>query len=217
MANRQRRTEEAARASRRSRMELGGELREARLSAGLTLAACAVRLGWSRQRWARIEQARCQRFAVDDLHRMAAVLGLAVNVRCYPVGPPLRDIGQLAVIARLRPRLASTWKVRLEAPLPIAGDRRAFDLLPELRTITIAVEVMTRLRDVQAQLRTVNLKWRDGRATRLVIVIAATHLNRRALGGANRVLDDDFPLGTRAILAAFAAGRDPGANGIVLL
>jgi transcriptional regulator with XRE-family HTH domain len=187
-------------------MELGGELREARVAAGLTLAACAVRLGWSRQRWARIEQARCPGFALDDLHRMAAVLGLAVNIRCYPVGPPLRDIGQLAVIARLRPRLAPTWKVRL-----------AFDLLLELKPITVAVEVITRLRDVQAQLRIANLKWRDGRATRLVIVIAATHLNRRALGGASGVLDDDFPLGTRAILAAFAAGRDPGANGIALL
>ena len=53
--------------------------------------------------------------------------------------------------------------------------------------------------------------------SRLVVVVRATHHNRTALGSAADVLATTFPLGTRATLAALAAGEDPGENGIVLL
>ncbi len=79
------------------------------------------------------------------------------------------------------------------------------------------IEAFSRLADAQAQLRAVHIKARDMGIERVVIVIAGTHANRRALAEASHVLASDFPLDTRAVLAALSKGEDPGANGIVLL
>jgi hypothetical protein len=51
----------------------------------------------------------------------------------------------------------------------------------------------------------------------VVIVLAESASNRRALAEAADVIAADFPLGTRAVLRALSAGRDPGAHGIVVL
>jgi len=79
------------------------------------------------------------------------------------------------------------------------------------------VEVMTRLADVQAQVRAARRKQRDLGAERLILVIGGTTANRRALTDAGAVLRDAFELDTRTTLQALAAGIDPGADGIVLL
>ena len=68
---------------------------------------------------------------------------------------------------------------------------------------------MTRLADLQAQVRAAQLKARDIDATRLVIVATGTHANRRALADARPSLVQSFELDTRTVLAALAAGRDP--------
>jgi len=81
----------------------------------------------------------------------------------------------------------------------------------------VMIEAFTRLADAQAQLRAVQAKARDMGIGRVVLVIAATHANRNGLDMAADVVAADFPLGTRAVLSALGAGRDPGANGIVLL
>ncbi len=61
------------------------------------------------------------------------------------------------------------------------------------------------------------MKARDLGVGRVVVVVNVTEANRRALGAAVDVLAVSFPLGTRATLAALSAGRDPAANGLVLL
>lgn len=81
--------------------------------------------------------------------------------------------------------------------------------------MAIGVEFITRLRDVQAQVRAAMLKQRDSRAARVILVIRATHANRRAVLEAAAVLGATFPVRSRAVLAALAAGRDPGRNAIV--
>src|SRR5437762_5318688 len=101
--------------------------------------------------------------------------------------------------------------------MPITGDLRAVDARLTLDGCTIAVEAFTRLADFQAQSRASLLKKRDLSATRLVLLVAATHANRRALREAAGIVNASFPLGTRAILRALAAGRDPGADGVVLI
>jgi hypothetical protein len=63
----------------------------------------------------------------------------------------------------------------------------------------------------------VHLKARDLGIGRVVIVLAESASNRRALAEAADVIATDVPLGTRAVLRALSAGRDPGANGIVVL
>ena len=54
-------------------------------------------------------------------------------------------------------------------------------------------------------------------ATRLILVIAGTHANRRALAAARSTLLGAFDLDTRHVLTELAAGRDPGRDGVVLL
>ena len=97
------------------------------------------------------------------------------------------------------------------------GDPRAFDLVLRSADVTIAVEAETRLYDVQAQARRAMAKQSDGEIDRLVLLIADTKHNALVLRDARALLAGDFPLDTRAILRALREGRDPGANGIVVL
>lgn len=79
------------------------------------------------------------------------------------------------------------------------------------------VEALTRLSDFQAQSRAAILKKRDLGAARLILLVAATSANRRALREARDVVDMSFPLGTKTILAAMRDVRVPGADGVVVL
>jgi hypothetical protein len=82
---------------------------------------------------------------------------------------------------------------------------------------TIGVEAITRLRDVQAQIRAAQLKRHDAGVRRLVLLVGASRANRRALSEADALIRSSFPIATRAALAAFARGTDPGGDALVLL
>jgi hypothetical protein len=82
--------------------------------------------------------------------------------------------------------------------------------------VSVGVEAISRLRDVQAQVRAARLKQKDAEIQRLILLIAATHANRRALTAAGP-MRADFALTTRDALAALGAGGDPGDDAIVLL
>ena len=94
-------------------------------------------------------------------------------VKLYPLGGGIRDAAQARYIAAFVARVGRPWRVTLEAPVPIAGDLRAVDVLLASERARIAVEVITRLADLQAQVRAAQLKARDIGATRLILVIAA--------------------------------------------
>jgi transcriptional regulator with XRE-family HTH domain len=217
MPNRIRRVDEAAIAGRRLQADLGADLREARLAAGLRQIEVARAIDRSGARISRVERGRLRDLGIADVARHGAAVGLKLHARFYPAGGGLRDAAQLDLIRRVRARIGDRWSWTLEAPLNIPGDLRAFDALLRGPTGTIAIEAITRLRDAQAQLRDAARKQRDGGVPRLVIVVAANHHNREALASAGDVLATAFPLGTRATLAALTAGEDPGDNGIVLL
>jgi hypothetical protein len=118
---------------------------------------------------------------------------------------------------RLRVRSHERIRWQTEVPIPIAGDLRAADAMALIGECSIVFELYTRLVDVQAQTRAAHLKKRDLTATRLVLVVAATSANRRAIREAGPTLTDSFPMGTRAVLRALSRGDDPGGDGIVLL
>ena len=101
--------------------------------------------------------------------------------------------------------------------MPIAGDFRAADARATVPGCSLMFELWTRLSDYQAQTRAALLKRRDLRAGRLILVLLGSTANRRALREAGDAPRGSFPLETRAVLGALAEGRDPGANGIVLL
>ena len=94
---------------------------------------------------------------------------------------------------------------------------RAADAVAIIDDCSIVVEALTRLSDFQAQSRAAILRKRDLGATRLILAVAGTSANRRALREARDVLDASFPLGTKRILAALRKAKDPGADGVAVL
>ena len=209
---------EARRAIRRRTAALTDDLREARLAAGLSQSEIARALGSSASQIGRIERGEQGRVAIEDVAAFAASVGLRLSVNLYPVGGRLRDARQLQMIERYR-RLTveGGWRIGLEVPIGRPGDLRAFDLVLTRGSAVIAHEFVSRLRDVQAQVRPLLLKQRDAGIERLVLVVGASRGNRQAVAEAQSVLRESFPGGTKATLAAIRAGRDPGANGLVFI
>jgi hypothetical protein len=152
-----------------------------------------------------------------QLTQVAAAVGLRLSCKAYPIGAPIRDAAQVAYVERFLARIGASWGRQLEAPVPLPGDLRAADVVLRRDGCVIVVEVITRLADVQAQLRAAIEKARDIGATRLVIVLAATHTNRKALDAARGTLPGSFAIDTRGVMADLAAGRDPRVNAVVLL
>ena len=217
MANRQSTIREARRFGTWLLRETGRELRVARLTAGMTQAAVATQLGKSISHVSRVEHGLLRTIGIVQVTKHAAVVGLKPWIRLYPVVARPIDSAQLALLARFRERISDAWHVILEAPMPLPGDLRAADALISIDGCVCVVEVITRMADFQAQLRSAQLKKRDSHATRLILVVAANATNRRALHQAGAAVRDAFPLDTKATLRALAEGRDPGADGLVLL
>jgi transcriptional regulator with XRE-family HTH domain len=195
---------------------LGRELRVARILAGRTQADVARQIGASGAQVCRIERGNVPKVALQQLVRFAGVVGLRVWIRAYPGGRRLMDEPQLAVLGRLRTRCGA-WQLKTEVTMPIEGDIRAADAVLSNANCVIVVEAITRLADFQAQSRAALAKKRDLRADRLVLLVADTRANRRALLAAADLAAASFPLGTRDVLRALEAGEDPGADGIVFL
>ena len=108
-------------------------------------------------------------------------------------------------------------KWEFEVPIPQILDQRAIDAVLTLPAGRIGFEAWVRLADAQAQLRAAHLKQRDAELARMVVVVKATHANRRALVAAGAGAFDAFPGSTRRILSALSAGQIPVANGVVLI
>lgn len=217
VANRRRSIQEARDRWSRAWPALVDEVRAARLMAGLTQAAVAAALGVSGERVARVELRRVRSVGIDYLFSHAAAVGLKASIKFYPVGGAIRDEAQASYIARFVARIGHAWRVRLDVPIPLPGDLRAVDVLLQNSSCRIIVEVTTRLRDLQAQLRAAQLKQRDLSADRLILVIAGSHANRLALAAARPTLLATFELDTRRVLAALAAGNDPGRDAVIVL
>jgi hypothetical protein len=153
----------------------------------------------------------------SSLAAHAAAVGLRMWIRLYPAGSPLRDVAQARYIAEIVRRVGHRYAIQAEAPVPRPGDQRAADLLLIREDQRIAVEVVTRLTDLQAQVRGMQLKARDLNATRLICVVADTHANARVLREARPLLGALVELDSRRVLAELAAGRDPGRDAVVTL
>ena len=197
--------------------DLGDELRTARLIRGVTQARIAASIGISQAEVSRRERGRSRRFNGASLAVHAAAVGLRLSVKLWPVGGGVRDAAQARYVAAFVARVGRPWSVTLEAPIDLPGDLRAFDVLLVRREVRIAVEVITRIADLQAQVRAAQIKARDIGATRLVLAVAGSNANRRTLNAAAAMLVAGFDLDTRRILAALAAGADPGRDAIVVL
>lgn len=217
MANRVRRLSEAAQLAEWQLRQTGRELRLARIAAGMRLVDVARPVGISASQLSRMERGHSPDSGFRRLAKVAAAVGLKLTIHAYPAGGKLLDGPQLRLFDRLKQRAHPSWQWRTEVPMPIPGDLRAADACAAIPGCRMLVELYTRLSDYQRQSRSAMLKARDLGADRLILVLWGTAANRRALREAGNTVQPSFPLGTKAVLAALAAGRDPGANGIVLL
>jgi transcriptional regulator with XRE-family HTH domain len=199
------------------RTEAGRELRLARHNAGATQQQVADRIGWSKSKVSRIERGVTPRVSLEDLVLVSAVVGLRPSLKWFPTGRPLRDQGQIELLATLTRRMHPSWSHRHEVPMPRSGDLRAADLVSTIPGCRLMTEAIRRFADEQAQTRSAREKQRDLGADRLLIVVEATRANRRAIAAAGHELRHSFPISARSMLASLAAGLDPGGDGILLL
>jgi transcriptional regulator with XRE-family HTH domain len=188
----------------------------ARLAAGLSLREVARKVGVSDHRLARVERGDMGSLTIDLAARFAAMVGLELSAALHPVGDPVRDRGQLALIARFRPRLHRSLRWRTEEVIPIAGDLRSADGFIDGAGWDAVVEAEARVGDTQLVERRALAKKRDLGATRLIVLVAATRRNRTVLR-LHPELRERFPITTRACLRALAKGEDPGGDAIVVL
>jgi hypothetical protein len=149
--------------------------------------------------------------------RHGAAVGLKLYVKAFPLGRRLLDDVQLGMINGFNIRIHRSWERTLEAVVPIPGDLRAADELIRNEVCSCAIEAIARLADVQAQVRAAQAKRRDLGADRLILLVKATHANRRAIRDAGSMLLEAFPVHTRAAMRALSEGRDPGGDALILI
>ena len=186
------------------------------MTLNLSLAAVGREVGISVSQLSRVERGLAPGVPLDRIAATGAVLGLKLSVRFYPVGRPLRDSAQIALLERLRRRIHPTLGWRTEVPIPILGDLRAWDAAIVGRGWIVHVDAETRIRDAQAVARRTALKRRDSSTDRVILLVADTRLNRAvARSVASTLIADSRP--AAEILAALESGRDPGGSALLLL
>jgi transcriptional regulator with XRE-family HTH domain len=209
----------AERGARRGRMLIGRTaegLATARRTSGLSLREVGRRLGVGHALVARAERGDPEALTIELAARMAAVLGLELNVSVHPDGEPVRDKGHLALLGRFRSRLGPGIQWRSEVPMPIEGDRRSADAVIEVDGREALIEAETHLADMQALERGIAGKQRDLGVARVILLVADTRHNRTVISQVSE-LRARFPVGTRACLSALAQDRVPTADALVVL
>jgi transcriptional regulator with XRE-family HTH domain len=217
MATRERRIDRGRRLARQALARIGEEFREARLAAGLTQRQVAEAVGISQAELSRVERGMAPWVTYETLVLIAAVLGLDLPLRAFPVSGPVRDVAQLRLLAKFRALLPAGLTWRTEVPLEIERDLRAWDAVVGGRGWILPIDAETRLRDVQALARREALKRRDDGGEIMILLVADTRHNRQVVRLAKPDLVGDFPTPGTVVLAALSRAERPTGSGIVFL
>jgi hypothetical protein len=218
MTTRRDRRADAARITSQIRNAIGTEIKDGRITSGVSQEAAGRSVGMSHAQFGRIERATLPNVTVAQLACACSAVGLKLVVRAYPSGEPIRDAAQLALMDRFRSRLPDDFRIRFEVPLPILSDPRAWDaVVSPPADEEFAIEAESRLYDVQAMDRRIALKQRDGAMGRVILLVNDTPSNRRTLVAHRDSLRDRFRLDTTEILRTLRVGRAPTDSGIVVL
>ena len=186
------------------------------MTAGLSSRAVGKLAGISHVQVIRIERGLAPHVDIAVLSKLASILGHELSLRIHPIGPPVRDKAHVALLQRFAARLGPGITWRIEVPISLPGDLRSADGVATGADFDAVVEAETRLGDVQATERRLRSKQRDLGTSRAILLVADTRHDRGVIAGLPQ-LRRQFPVGTRAALAALGTGRDPGADCLVIL
>jgi hypothetical protein len=212
MARRDSALDRARRRMAEDQRRVRADLASPRRSAGLSQDAVGAICGWSGSTQARIEAGAG---TPAQMALVGADVGRDIRLQAFLAGDPIRDAGHARLLGRLRARLHASLAWATEVPLRIAGDLRAWDAVISGTRWRAMVDAETVLDDLQALDRRVSLKARDGRADIVLLVVADTIRNRRALRAAPGALSW-LSRRSRPVLRALARGEAPP-SGIVIL
>jgi transcriptional regulator with XRE-family HTH domain len=203
--------------ARTIRVSIGGEIRSARTARDLSQRTLARATGIAQSRVSLIERGLLPSVDADELVILSVAVGLDLSVRAYPGGSPIRDAAHATLLSEFRAQLPPSVGWRAEVPLPLRGDRRAWDAVADLGRLEVGIEAETRIRDVQELQRRIALKKRDAAIERVVLVVRGSRANRATLRAFGSQLGTTFPVSSEVALAALQVGRDPGGDAIVAL
>jgi len=203
------------------RRRFGAELRQARGVAGLTQSLMARRAGVSQSFASGVERGT-RGATLEVACRLAAAVGGELAMRLYPAdGVSLRDSGQLGLAQTIVAGSHPSWHARMEVPVS-AGDRRAADLLLEGAEEVLHLEIERSLTDLQAQVRSANLKRdqlaaRYDRPLRLIIAFPDTAATRLVIRQLDPLLVRTFRIASRQIARAITHGGAVHGDGFLFV
>jgi transcriptional regulator with XRE-family HTH domain len=204
--------------ARRILIETARELLVARRDVGISQAEAARRAGISQSQYSRLERGALARPTVDQLCRAIRAVGLVPAMQRYKGEAQLRDRAQLATLERFERLLAPPLRLHREQPIPISGDKRAWDGRLTDGRGTASAECESRLDDVQALSRRIALKSRDDPGGGpVILVLNKTAHNRAALRLHREALRQQFPLDGDAIARILRRGELPAVGGVILV
>ena len=205
----------ARRRAERLLLEVGRELRDARVQRGLSQGWVGRSAGISQATVSLIERGKQPGVRLETLTRVASAVGLDLSMRLFPGGEPIRDAAHAALLGRFRAMVGEGWHWAAEVPLPIHGDRRAWDRVISREGVRIGVEAETKPTDMQEVQRRLQLKKRDGGVGRLILVLPNTRWCRQIIR--LNEMAQTFPVPGAVALAALRSGRDPDGDAVILV
>ena len=191
------------------------------MTAGLTQAQVGRLAGVAQKQVSRAELGAFN-LSLEVRCKLAAACGHELGWRLYPVATVrLRDSGQLSLAQAITGAAHRNWHARLEVPVA-PGDRRAADLVLTSTTEILHIEIERALVDMQAQLRSAQLK-REALAAsrqqpvRLIIAIPDTKAARARLAPFAELIARALPVTSALAWRAIRSGEPLGGDGILFV
>lgn len=217
MATKETRTQRARRRGRALVGQATGALREARIAAGLSQAFVARQLGRTQQFVSLLEANQVPELSIQALSEWASIFGLEPSLPLRQIGSSLRDKGHQALIGRFLAIVSPTWRMRREMPFPNTGDPRSWDVLLRLAGQIVGVEAETRIRDIQALVRRMRERARDGGVDWIVLVLSDSVTNRQLVGQLRNALGSEFNSAPSDLMNALRTGKPLPGSGVILI